>query len=235
MTAPTVSRRTTTDPSGTSAVNPSGTPATDASAEGTRAADPAGLRTNRRQPQLVDSGPRTANVLRFHQAAPNPAPAAPAGSRPRTHGSSALAPEPAPRPARHLHAVPTPAQTEEVRKLAAAITRAAMEVLAGTRPVAQLAPWLRRDLIELVQLRADLGRAAGAGAGAGTSGRSGGNPPKAALVHRAAVVTSAHASLVEPGVYEAAVVVSDAARCRAVALRLESVGLSWQVTALEIG
>ena len=112
-----------------------------------------------------------------------------------------------------------------MRKLAAAITRATMEVLAGTRQVQQLAPWLHRDLLASVQLRAELGRAARDGA-----------VKRAALVHRATTVKSAHARLVEPGLYEAAVIVADAARCRAVALRIEATGRSsWQVTALEIG
>jgi hypothetical protein len=100
-----------------------------------------------------------------------------------------------------------------------------MEVLAGTRPVQQLVPWLHRDLLAAVQLRADLSRAARTG-----------RPTRAALVHRAATVRSAHAHPIGPGLYEAAVVVADAARCRAVALRIESgARAGWEVTALEIG
>ncbi|MDQ4490999.1 Rv3235 family protein [Sinomonas sp. ASV486] len=186
-------------------------------------------RTSRKAPQVVESGLRTADVLHFHR--PTQAPAPRPGGRLRTAGSSALAPEPGERPARRLHAVPSPREAEEVRKLAAAITRAAMEVLAGTRPVMQLAPWLHRDLLPPIQLRADLRRAAMAGKRA----VSGNDAPRIALLHRSAAVKAVHATLVQPGVYEAAVVVSDAARCRAVALRLEAAGPSWQVTALEVG
>lgn len=188
-------------------------------------------RTSRNAPQIVENGPRTADVLRFHRASHQSAPEARTGARPRTAGSSALVPVPVQRPARRLHAVPSPREAEEVRKLAAAITRAAMEVLAGTRPVMQLAPWLHRDLLAPMQLRTDLRRAAMAGKGA----VAGNQVPKVALLHRSAVVKAAHATLVQPGVYEAAVVVSDAARCRAVALRLETAGRGWRVTALEVG
>ncbi|GAB3283195.1 hypothetical protein GCM10027449_25960 [Sinomonas notoginsengisoli] len=171
-------------------------------------------------PQVVASGPRTADVLRFHQPTSVPA----ADPRPRTAGSAALAPVPVQQPPRLLHAVPTPQEAEEVRKRAAAIARAAMEVLAGTRPLAQLTPWVHRDILPVVQLRTDLCRAARTG------------ERKLAPVHRAAGIKAAHVSLVQPGVYEAAIVVSDAARHRAVALRLEAVGRGgWTVTALEIG
>lgn len=171
-------------------------------------------------PHLVETGPRTADVLRLHRAHPDSE-----KDTLRTSGTSALAAEPAQRPARRLRALPGAHEGEEVRKLAAAITRATMEVLAGTRPVQQLTPWLHRDLLASVQLRADLSRAARQGA-SGPSARA----------HRATTIRSSHASLIEPGLYEAAVVVADAARCRAVALRLESAARSgWQVTALEIG
>ncbi|WP_369044881.1 Rv3235 family protein [Sinomonas sp. P10A9] len=188
-------------------------------------------RTSRKEPQVVESGLRTADVLRFHRPSHQQGPAPRPGGRLRTAGSSALAPETGERPARRLHAVPSPREAEEVRKLAAAITRAAMEVLAGTRPVMQLAPWLHRDLLPPIQLRADLRRAAMAGKRAVSRN----DAPRIALLHRSAAVKAVHATLVQPGVYEAAVVVSDAARCRAVALRLEAAGLSWRVTALEVG
>ncbi|GAB2740453.1 Rv3235 family protein [Sinomonas soli] len=176
--------------------------------------------TQRTLPQIVQTGPRTADVLRLHRARPDGA-----AGQPRSSGTSALAAEPLQSPPRRLHAVPGAHEGEEARKVAAAITRATMEVLAGTRPVQQLAPWLHRDLLASVQLRADLSRAA----------REGSSGPSA-RAHRAASIRSSHARPVGPGLYEAAVVVADAVRCRAVALRLEAAGGSrWQVTALEIG
>ena len=191
-------------------------------------------RTAQRLADAATEGPRTADVLRFHRPRPaEPAPVQAQRGRARTAGSAALAavPEDLRRepPGRRLRAVPTPDEAEEVRRLAATITLAAMEVLAGTRPVQQLALWLHRDLLAPVQLRAELSRAS-------TAARQGPSGRRLALVHRAAVVKAARATLVKPGVYEAAVVVADAARCRAVALRLEASDRGgWKVTALEIG
>ena len=180
-------------------------------------------------------GPRTADVLRFHRPRPEPTAPQRPGAKARTAGTAALAPAPeAARPdptMRRLRAVPAPDEAEEVRRLAATITLATMEVLVGTRPVQQLASWLHRDLLAPIQLRAELSRASTAArqAAAGPTGH------RLALVHRAAVVKAVRASRIGPGVYEAAVVVRDATRCRAVALRVETSGRGWKVTALEIG
>ncbi|WP_415856063.1 Rv3235 family protein [Sinomonas sp. G460-2] len=112
-----------------------------------------------------------------------------------------------------------------VAQLAGRITGAALEVLAGHRPVQQLAVWMPRDFLAALQLRASLSRKDAPGAA-----------PNLALVHRGAAVLSSRASLVRPGIYEACVVASDQLRCRAVALRLEHAdGVGWRVTALEIG
>ncbi|KHL00677.1 hypothetical protein LK10_19205 [Sinomonas humi] len=132
---------------------------------------------------------------------------------------------PVPLAPRALHAAGSSAERHSVEQLAARITGAAVEVLAGQRPVAQLAPWLPRDLLARLQLRANLGRMDSAP-----------TPSRSARAHRASTVTSARATLVSPGVYEASAVVSDRLRSRAVALRLENVrGSGWRVTALEIG
>ncbi|WP_249335965.1 Rv3235 family protein [Sinomonas gamaensis] len=140
-------------------------------------------------------------------------------------GSSALAlPVEAAEPLQ-LHSIGSAAEQKWVAQLAGRITSAAIEVLAGRRPVQQLARWLDRDVLATLQLRARLSRAEGAG-------RSG----KLALVHRGASLVSSRAMMVQPGIYEASAVVSDRVRCRAVALRLEQVRDSgWRVTALEIG
>lgn len=140
-------------------------------------------------------------------------------------GTSALALPLECREERQLHAVGSAAEREWIAQLAARITGAAIEVLAGRRPVQQLAPWLHRDLLANLQLRAALSRAEGAG----RSGRT-------ARVHRGATVLSSRAAMVRPGIYEASAVVSERIRCRAVALRLEQIQSSgWRVTALEIG
>ncbi|WP_422933690.1 Rv3235 family protein [Sinomonas sp. P47F7] len=112
-----------------------------------------------------------------------------------------------------------------VAQLAGRIAGAALEVLAGHRPVQQLAVWMPRDFLAALQLRASLSRKDAPGAA-----------PNLALVHRGTAVLSSRASLVRPGIYEASVVASDQLRCRAVALRLEHAnGIGWRVTALEIG
>ena len=202
--------------------------------------DVTGTAVSRTAPRRGDAvpgqaeGPRTADVLRFHRPRREPAPPQSSRARTRTAGTAALAPapeetQPEP-PVRRLRAVPATDEAEEVRRLAATITLAAMEVLAGTRPVQQLATWLHRDLLAPIQLRAELSRAS-------TAARQAAAGPgrRLAIVHRAAVVKAARASYVGPGVYEAAVVVVDATRCRAVALRLETSDRGWKVTALEIG
>jgi hypothetical protein len=134
--------------------------------------------------------------------------------------------------------VAPPDEAGEVRHLAASITRATMEVLAGVRPLQQLVPWLHRDLLAPIELRSALSRPRPAPGPRQGRDRDAArtSPPKLALAHRAVSVRSVHAARVAPGIYEVAVVVVDALRCRAVALRLESGDRSgWQVTALEIG
>lgn len=187
---------------------------------------------------VVPDGPRTADVLRFHR--PRRERSA-TGPDVRTSGNTALAPEQAERqrpPARALRAVAPPDEAGEVRHLAASITRAIMEVLAGVRPLQQLVPWLHRDLLAPIELRSALSRPRPAPDPRQGRDRDAArtSPPKPALAHRAVSVRSVHAARVAPGIYEGAVVVVDALRCRAVALRLESGDRTgWQVTALEIG
>ncbi|MEA5453108.1 Rv3235 family protein [Sinomonas sp. JGH33] len=177
---------------------------------------------NRRTPAPVDGhGDDTVVRLRTHRRGTM---AEPEGGI-RSEGTSALAaPFAMPAP-RHLHAVGSADEQRWVARLAARITGAAIEVLAGVRPVHQLAHVAHRDILAALQLRANLSRADAPGAS-----------PELALVHRGAAILSSQASMVRPGVYEASAVVSDRLRCRAVAMRLEQIrGAGWRVTALEIG
>ena len=184
---------------------------------------------------VVPDGPRTADVLHFHR--PRRERSATPGPDVRTSGNTALAPAQAERqrpPARALRAVAPPDEAGEVRHLAASITRAIMEVLAGVRPLQQLVPWLHRDLLAPIELRSALSRPRPAPGPRQGRDRDAArtSPPKLALAHRAVSVRSVHAARVAPGIYEVAVVVVDALRCRAVALRLESGDRAgWQVTA----
>jgi hypothetical protein len=99
------------------------------------------------------------------------------------------------------------------------IALAALEVLAGRRPVAQLARWLAPGVYEAVQVRSAL------------TARVLQTTPG---VRRPVVRRFRLTSLV-PTAHEVSVVTDDAGRVRAVALRLEAHRGTWRATALEIG
>ncbi|MFJ5698162.1 Rv3235 family protein [Arthrobacter sp. NPDC093139] len=117
--------------------------------------------------------------------------------------------------------------TEEAREICA-ITRstvqAAIEVLAGTRPINQLARRLDQRCLLALQHRACLTRREAARA-----------PRKLGRLHRNPTVRSVRACEITPDIYEASAVVIDELRARAVAVRLERSKQVWRVTALEIG
>lgn len=115
--------------------------------------------------------------------------------------------------------LPTAEPAMIVRRLALA----AVEVIAGLRPAAQLARWLTPGVLQAVRMRADLHRRATSAAGRATAGA---RPP---------VVRSTHVCRVEERVVEAAVVVDDGCRVRAVAVRLETHRGMWRATALDVG
>lgn len=119
------------------------------------------------------------------------------------------------------------AGTEEMREIHAitrATVQAAIEVLAGTRPIHQLARRLDQRCLTALQHRASLIRHEAA--------RS---PRKLGGLHRNPTVRSVRACEVTPDIYEASAVVIDELRTRAVAVRLERSKQVWRVTALEIG
>lgn len=146
------------------------------------------------------------------------APAPPAGLR--------LLPRPADRPA----AVPDePAEDDDFgprptsrtdlpdpRTWAARLVQALVEVLAGDRPAAQLVRWTTTEVYETVTAAVPAGQAVTAG-------------PRRALVR------SVHVTEPRDGVAEVAAVVRHAARCAAVALRIEGLDGRWQCTALHLG
>lgn len=132
----------------------------------------------------------------------------------------------------HQPATPIPgsdggAKHDELREVCT-ITRstvqAAIEVLAGTRPVNQLARRLDQKCLTALQHRAFLTRREAVRA-----------PRKLGGLHRNPAVRSVRACEVTPDIYEASAVVIDELRARAVALRLERSKQIWRVTALEIG
>ncbi|GAA4416860.1 hypothetical protein GCM10023169_12280 [Georgenia halophila] len=102
---------------------------------------------------------------------------------------------------------------------AGALVRSTVEVLCGSRPVAQLGRWLCPELYESVSRRV------------GLANRIQGRP----RVARRAMTRRVHVCRVGPGVVEASVVVHDGAHLRAAAVRLEAYRGRWRATALEIG
>jgi hypothetical protein len=115
-------------------------------------------------------------------------------------------------------------EKREVCAIARGTVQAAIEVLAGTRPIHQLARRLDQRCLAALQHRAAL-----------TRRLLPGSSPEARRLHRNPAVRSVRACEVAAGVYEASAVVVDELRVRAVAVRLERSNQVWRVTALEIG
>lgn len=124
--------------------------------------------------------------------------------------------------ARPLRAVD---EKTEVIAIIRTTVQAAMEVLAGIRPVHQLARRLDPRCLATLQHRASLIRRELA--------RS--SSPSLARLHKNSVVRSVRVCEVAPGIYEASAVVVDDVRARAVAVRLERSKEVWRVTELVVG
>ncbi|MFF2315651.1 Rv3235 family protein [Arthrobacter sp. NPDC058097] len=152
------------------------------------------------------------------RTAPAPSPAGQTGPA-QGHSKQTLTAE------TRLSVVPGPCdEAREICAITRATVQAAIEVLAGTRPIHQLARRLDQRCLTVLQHRAALTRR--------VAGRA---PRKMGLLHRNASVRSVRACGVTPDVYEASAVVIDELRVRAVAVRLERSKNVWRVTALEIG
>lgn len=102
---------------------------------------------------------------------------------------------------------------------AGALVRAAVEVLVGSRPPAQLTRWLNAEVYESLARRS------------GLAVRILGRPRRA----RRAQVRRVRVCRLRPEVAEASVVVHDGARIRGAGVRLEAHRGRWRATALEIG
>lgn len=113
----------------------------------------------------------------------------------------------------------------EVLAIIRSTVQASMEVLAGIRPVHQLARRLDPRCLAALQHRASLIRR--------ELGRS--SSPSLARLHKNSVVRSVRLCEAAPGIYEASAVVVDDVRARAVAVRLEQSKELWRVTELVIG
>lgn len=129
-------------------------------------------------------------------------------------------------PARPVPASLRPvSEAAEVRAITRGTVQASMEVLAGIRPVHQLARRLDPRCLAALQHRAALIR---------REITRTGNPALARL-HRNSTVRSVRVCEVADGVYEASAVVVDDVRARAVAVRLERSKQIWRVVELVIG
>jgi hypothetical protein len=102
---------------------------------------------------------------------------------------------------------------------AAQFVQAAVEVTMGLRPSSQLVRWVGDDVRGLLTRRAGL---------------TGGQMSRGRACRRE-VVRSTRVSTPRDGVAEAAVILSDGTRARAVALRMEGLDGRWRVTALHLG
>lgn len=119
------------------------------------------------------------------------------------------------RPVASTHEEPLPDPTS----ICCSVVRAAVEVLRGERPVAQLQRWLAPDVFDALGRRALLMQGATAAAG----------PARPVTIRRARLVRLGETTA------EASVVLEDMDRVRAAALRLEARRGVWRVVVLEIG
>lgn len=116
-------------------------------------------------------------------------------------------------------------EASEIRAITRGTVLAAMEVLAGIRPIHQLARRLDPRCLATLQHRAALIRREAARTAS----------PALARLHRNSTVGSVRVCAVSEGIYEASAVVVDDVRARAVAVRLERSKQVWRVTELVIG
>lgn len=115
--------------------------------------------------------------------------------------------------------VPSAVPSADPGAVGCSIALAALEVLAGRRPVAQLARWLAPGVYEALQVRSSLTARV-------LRTPQGERRPVVRRVRLTPIVATAH---------EVSVVTDDSGRVRAVALRLEAHRGAWRATALEIG
>jgi hypothetical protein len=119
-------------------------------------------------------------------------------------------------------------ELRQVTATARSVAQAAMEAIGGTRPVQQLARWLDPVCYEKVARRAGLVRER-------QNRRAAAGQTTVLRLHRSATIRSSRVCQVSDSAYEASLVIAEASRVRAVALRLEFRRGLWKVAALEIG
>ncbi|MBP2413714.1 hypothetical protein JOF48_002513 [Arthrobacter stackebrandtii] len=126
---------------------------------------------------------------------------------------------------------PSSADREVVEMMASKVAQAVLEALSGARSVQQLARWLDGRCIAALTTRARLYAEACKAELRHRSSETG----TVVTLHHQPRVHSIHCCAVAPGIYEASVVMADANRFRALAMRLELHTGLWKVTALNVG
>lgn len=112
----------------------------------------------------------------------------------------------------------------EPRQWAAHLAQALVEVMAGSRPAPQVLRWTTPQVYAVVARRAVL-----------SARRAAGAAPAGQRPTRRTVVRSVRVCEPSDGVAEAAAVVVDGARVRAVAFRMVGLDGRWRVEALQVG
>lgn len=117
-------------------------------------------------------------------------------------------------------------ELERVTALARSIGQAAVEILGGTRPASQLARWTTQEVVDRFEQRAAMLKLVQEQ-----------YRDRSALfeIHRAPRVRRIRVYSPAPQCYEAALVIEESVRSRAVALRIENVNRQWRVVHLEVG
>lgn len=166
-----------------------------------------------------DSGQGGANVVKLPARADRPARADSGASNFVPGGGSVQ--------------VMDPVATERtvVCAMSCKVAQAALEVLSGVRSVQQLSRWLSTKCMNSLTTRARLH----AEAARLQLRRHSSDDGNVHTLYHQPLVHSVHCSAVVPGVYETSVVVADASRFRAIAMRFEQTQGLWKVTALQIG
>lgn len=123
---------------------------------------------------------------------------------------------------------PTAGPLPDPTQLCGAVTLAAVEALAGTRPMAQLTRWVTPALLEQLGSRFRLLGPARAQRAAQITARPGVQTARARI-------RSVRVSRISPTVAEGSVVLHDGERVRAAAVRLEVHRQAWRVSVLQIG
>lgn len=128
---------------------------------------------------------------------------------------------------------PGAADLEIVELMSSKVAQAVLEVITGARSIQQLVRWLDTRCLSALTTRARLHAEAYKAEQRRQSHESAAENVR--TLHHQPMVHSVHCSNVAPGVYETSVVMADATRFRAVAMRFEVNRGLWKVTALNIG